>query len=423
LIGALILWQLLRHGWRALGIAAVGGTAVAVVIALSIPLLRGYRRAFEAQSSGLAGAVVPFPSPTALLGQQIDLFSSPEGMQLVVEWSIVLAATLAVVLPRVRKSLDFTMVLVVVLVSFATTLGLSFAYGPTNYIVHKSVATTISLAVPLVLATALVAAELTYKRPVRVATALFASSALVISSAFGYGVRIVIPQSLVSLQSDSRLASVPALNVDLDDTHLNSIGGLIPPSETVRVLGPTYADASPPVGDTYLIPTTSSDRRSWTSISPLNESFALATLDLTIGAGTVSFVDGDSAGRNLLFGSWSYPEVTGRWSSYRDAFIVFDADSSLGDGDIVVTLTGTHYADPTAHRTLTFTVNGVGIRTITSSKAEERSYRLVIPRELIVDGRISIGLFSDQGLSPLALGGLDNRNLIFRATSMLVEAG
>ncbi len=177
--------------------------------------------------------------------------------------------------------------------------------------------------------------------------------------------------------------------------------------------------ASPPVGNQFLI-AASSAPRNWTRVVPLNDLYSLATVNLTMGAGTTRFTAANPSSSGYLFGDWSIQEASGTWSDSGADYVVFDPASDLTGDGVEITIAGVHYAAPHHPRTLSILANGQVIDTVTSTSANLVSihFRLSKARLASLDGRVAIEFSEDSPLSPASVGQGDPRKLVFQLTSV-----
>jgi hypothetical protein len=423
-IAAILVWLMCTDNWTVRqGLTATAFT-LAISLVISLPLLPGHLKAFGPQTVG--GGSLPFPTPLSLVGQQLDLGSiAASPPQLGLWWGLTISAVVAATAIFARRSIDKTMLLSLMLGSTLLVLALIVIYGADDYLVFKWLALFVAVAIPIMTAGLVAQLAGNLRQSATVAAAVLSVSALAIASAAGYRVGNVVPEDLLALSGNAQLAEVDVLNVDLGSPYLDSIGGMLPPSREVRVVTQTYSPASPPIGDLFLIDSSAPAGREWADVQQLSGPFAIARLDLELSAGRVDFGADSRPSLSHLFGTWSVPEEPGAWSTPGTAYVVFDVANSLGEDSVTVTITGYPYAFADHPRSIDFLVNGEVALTVSSRSADEKSYRLTISRSEIAraNGRVVVGIRSDEGLSPTEVGLADTRQLVFFLKSMDVEAG
>jgi hypothetical protein len=216
---------------------------------------------------------------------------------------------------------------------------------------------------------------------------------------------------------------VPTVNIDLTDFGEESTAPLVIPNRRIAVVRPTYAGASAPIGDRFLVDQLTLKSRQWTSVTQLSPLYWLTTADLSLGAGTIHFGSDQPASAIYLFGGWYPPDADGTWASGTTDVIAFDPAAALAGDDLRVTLTGVHFAAKSYPRSLQISVNGNTVNATTSIREEQVNLTFIVPRASIAAnaGRVAIQIHTNDALSPSILGGTDPRHLVFEVTSLSVH--
>ncbi|MFM2475345.1 hypothetical protein, partial [Burkholderia cenocepacia] len=284
-----------------------------------------------AQVDGTAGVPIPLPTPFGVVG--LEAIGGAPTPLAVIGWLAALAA-IVVLAWRQRASIDGAWVLGLVAVVIACAGGLAVVYGIDGYSTGKWLGIVVPIVVPPVVAwMAAAVADRDDRATVgeRLATVVVGGVLVVVpavaASAFA-AVHIVLPPTTLDLASSQALADEPVVNVDLESRHSAGLVPLLVPAEAVVSMDVTYAHASDPIGDVFLVDADASTVRDWTEQVDMPSSLVLGSLDLDASAGGVSLLT--AGGSDHLFGGWvdTRPERTQLTADTEPGIVVLDVAGS-----------------------------------------------------------------------------------------------
>ena len=417
---AAMLWLSIRRGVSLRATLARFGLLCAAIVVFCIPLIPKFLEALPVQTNGTFGFSVPLATPLALVGLQSVLFHTERLRVVFAGWALLAAAAALVMVLIARRSVSARYLLVFFAAIILTAVGLCLRYGPNSYIMHKWSAMAIAVLTPVLLAQLLAKWHAMRGKVALTVTTGIAVGSLVIAIAAATAVSQVIPPQLNSLATNSRLSKVPVLNVDLTDVQQAAIAALVVPSNRIVSVTPNPLPASPPVGSQFLIASAASTSRPWTSVTPVNDLYSLATLDLSMGGGTTRFDSTGTASARYLYGAWYSAEPGGTWSGSASDYLVFDPSPKITSNGIGITITGIHFAAPLQPRILSIVANKRVVKIVTSTSATRLTvrFRMTAAELAAAGGRVAIRFWTDQPLSPSAVGQSDPRNLVFQLQSI-----
>jgi hypothetical protein len=420
-LAALLLWLIVKQSVSPsfrLWLAGLCGIFAAL---LAFPFMRMFIASFRNQTGGEQGGDIPLASPLGAIGQQLTLWSTTEQSQTLLSWTVILLATLLGIwaspsTSRWSRIADAS--LLVAVVGNAMLVGLRLGWA--NYAVHKWFALAIAAVVPLVLAYGISR----LRGRVRVAGVALLSGLLVssawISLSLGLAIKVRLGTDLFELRTNEQLADLASVNVHLDGLQKNMIAALVVPTSSVILTKPTYAAASPPRGNHFLLQADQVDSMQHTVATKLNDTYSLVTVDLTISSGATNFTNGNPEARRHLYGKWSAAEVEGTWSGGRDNYVVLDLPPELRHRDLRMRIVGHAFANEKASQTIWVFVN--------DHKLVEKQYpadkggtvEVVVPSDVseAVEGRLVVNLQSRGTLSPADFGSRDGRQLAFKLVQL-----
>ena len=341
---ALTLWLLVKHQtpvrdgfWR-------GGLSAVVAAGLSIPMLGMYWWSLRVQTSGEQGSDLPLASPLAAIGLQSDLHAVGPLNQTLIAWIIVLVALFLIVGVRFAKHRRAGLADGLLLAALvANGLVIALLLGWTNYAMHKWMALMVAVAMPLGLAYVTASLPAMGRRVMRALQAVLVSSSAVLCLGAASAVELRAGRDLFVLQQSPELAQLDDLNIHLGSLYESMIAALVVPPHAVTVVEQTYAPASPPRGNAFLMRAGQADGLRHSALVPLNEAYVLATLDLS-APGIIDFI-GNVTARTYLFGNWHASVAEGALSGPGDNYVVLDVPDTLRGKDVHLTITGNTVAD------------------------------------------------------------------------------
>ena len=396
-------------------------TAVVVSAAIaSSPFVADYLRSIGYQTSGESGYAVPFPSVLAAVGLQGNLTGL--GAVNAVTWLVVLVPASILLVLSLRRRPDSRWALATTIGTLGVLGFLVIIYGPDNYATHKWLAGIIALVLPILIGYAVACIPTPTARARHVVTATFAilsATAVVIGSSYLYGITHVVPRDLIALSESSALAAEDLVNIDLGDEYNDAMAPLIIPSRAIISAATTYSPASPPVGNSFLIPSPAVAPGD-VVVARLNDSYSLVHRPLDRDAGLITFGSDTVDAATLLYGRWYAPEATGTWSRSGSALIVLDPSGSVADGDVQVSMTISQLADPEHPRTAEMTVNGRTIDAVPAVSREPTTVTFVVTRSELErwNGRLVIELRNATDVPARAFGIDDDRSLAVKLISL-----
>lgn len=421
-LAALLVWTMSQERDHFVGRMRVVGLSAGILAILSLPMLGMYVTSFSGQTTGEAGFDIPLVTPLAVIGQQASLSGAATTSQALLSWGVVLLGLVATIWLRAghdRRAAIFDFALLAAVVANVLVIGLKF--GWVNYAVHKWIAVAVAIVVPLVLSYGV---SLLGSRARAAATAVL--TVLVLSSATislgqGRSMSFVTRDDLLSLTASGALAAEPNLNLKLGHNVSESmIAALLVPSPSVVVTDRTYAQGDAPRGSRFLVRTDQLESAPYSEIVRLNDSYAVASLDLTLQAASVDFTTADPQAGRFLYGSWYAAEPGGTWSGQRDNYLVFDLPAGLRGHDVGLVITGHAFANDEASQEIEVLVNGSPMQDLVYPDDVGKLIELVVPAAAseATAGRITIDFRTFRALSPSAYGSADGRRLAFYITRL-----
>jgi hypothetical protein len=235
----------------------------------------------------------------------------------------------------------------------------------------------------------------------------------------------VVPQNLLSLASNSRLRQASELNIDLTGFSAGLLAPLIVPARHVTTVEPIVGFVSAPVGNLFLVDHATAAAYPWKSVSPLNDQYSTATIDVSLGSGTTSFAASNPSATRFLFGNWYPADTAGTWATGKDSFLVFDPSAGLVGQNVTVTVTGIIPSTAKSASTLTVLANGSSVKTLQSSSGSPVTITFTVPSAAIAANNNRVALdFTVANARPLPKQtNATVRNLGFQLQSMTVAAG
>jgi hypothetical protein len=260
----------------------------------------------------------------------------------------------------------------------ANGLVIALLFGWTNYAMHKWMALMVAVAMPLALDYVTVSLSGLGRRVMTALQVVLVGASAVLCLGAASAVELRVGSALFALQQSPELAQLDDLNIHLGSLYESMIGALVVPARAVTVVEQTYAPASPPRGNAFLMRAGQADGLRHSALVPLNWAYVLATLDL--GApGTIDFI-GDATARTRLFGNWHASLADGALSGPGDNYVVLDIPDALRGKDVHLTITGDAVAD------------GLIVLVNDRPMARASSFAVDVPADLIeaADGRLAI---------------------------------
>jgi hypothetical protein len=381
------------------------------ILMISSPFYDMYFRSFMGQSNGIPGFPIPFPSVFSLIGNQFELKSVSYLMQELLYWSIFIASIILYIYYKKIHHSNFVLI-VFILLNFTL---IALVTGIENYAVHKWIAFSIPLVIPLVFSRAVSGVDARAKLFLMVLMTPLVCSAGFIVFINGEKITMHISKDLLALKENAALANESTLNIELENIQENSIAALIVPSRTVNVTGITYAPPTPPRKGNVLVRSDSRELEEYINIKPLNNTYSLASYDLSMAQKTIIFGTEHPESKKYLFGNWHPAEPSRVWSSRGDSFVVFDLPADIGAGDVHIDLYGNAYSTKSEPQTLRVFANGELLETHEYRGNNPEKIDLVVPQRLVdaAQRRITINLKTLASLTPATSGSLDTRVLGF----------
>ncbi|MDQ8699880.1 hypothetical protein [Hyphomicrobium sp. LHD-15] len=422
-LAALVVWAALHRAHYFTRLTKAAAVCALLIGAICLPLLSWFKVSFAAQTTGVPGFNIPLASPLAIVGQQISLASVSEQSQTLLSWSVLLVIVSAVLWIRaayVRRAsmLDFF----VLAAATANILIIGLKLGWSNYSVHKYLAVVIAVLMPLVLSYA----TSKLRGRARIA-AIFTFVPLLISSLWislqhGSSVQIVMSPDLVSLQNHPKLAEQDFVNIDLKNLHEDSFAALLSPSRSATILRSTYARPTPPNTGLFLIRSDKADADIYSNTVKLNDTYSLASIDLSLTDTKIEFNSKHPASRRFLFGNWHPLEEWGTWSGRKNNYVVFDLPPELQSRDFNMTVTGYAFSHVTTPQEIEVLVNDSPLGVQTYQNEGARTFTVSVPRQLTEasNGRVTVNFKSKRLMSPSEFGYADKRFLTFGLISLQV---
>lgn len=424
-LAALLVWTLSQQREHFVERLKLVATSTAILVFLSIPMLGMYWTSFSGQTTGEPGFDIPLVLPLAVIGQQLSLAEPGPTSQALLSWFVTLLSVLAAIWLRAatdRRAAFFDLALFAAVVANVLVIGLKF--GWINYAVHKWVALATAVVMPPVISysVSLLGGRIR-------STAVFVLTTVALSSTLislnrARSVNIVVNDDLMSLHANGELAAEPQLNLKLRGTPPeNMIAALIMPSSSVVMTDATYAQGAPPRGSRFLVRNDQLERAPHSEVIQLNDSYALASLNLTLQERSVDFTKTDHPEvERFLFGRWYAIEPGGIWSGQLDNYLVFDLPPDLRNRDISVAVKGHAFANAQASQKIEVQVNGSPMLELLYPDDIGKVIEFVVPAAMseAVDGRITINFRAFRPLSPSAYGSADRRSLAFMLTRLEV---
>ena len=254
-------------------VAWVGGVALTVsVSAFGAFQVLSIWRAIPSEQIGQVRPAIPPPSPIGVIGLQTS-YTSVTPTQNAVLW--VLAAFIGITVWWAQRRLTSLADVSVPIVVLISVVAYSIVFAPDDYATGKY----ISAAIPLVVTfLALWLFRVRSQKLLSAGLVGVSGIAVLISFHWSTSVPLVIPRSLMALESDPRLLGVEALNIDLGNYYENNVAAIVVPNRRVYVVDKEYGGSTKPTAEVSLVRLERAEREGDSEVQPLNDDYGLQFL-------------------------------------------------------------------------------------------------------------------------------------------------
>ncbi len=401
-LAALGVWVQLRDRSSRSAAAAVVGTGLVAGVLL-LPYLPWFVRAISVQAAGTEGSAIPLASPLGFVGLQVSLLASAPLAQAVVSWGALGAVALLLARPARAWTESGRWAALVAGAAGATVIGLSLAFGPSNYAVAKTVMVIVAVVMPFALAAAVarLLGLLPRHRPaVLSAAAALAVAAVVLAWQDGSPALAGARPELGALADDARLRDLERVTIDIDDYAANAMASVIVPTRRIVMARATYANADPPVGDVFLTTDRQASAEGSEVLADLGGDYVLVRRDLTLGTGVLE-VGTDPSAAAHLYGYWQDPPGARIWTTATVNWFVGDLEPALVGRDLVLTFTGVGIEDGRPDRVVEAFVGDQAVGSTRVRAGTDSELVVPVPAESVPDdGRLAVRLVSAGPLHP-----------------------